>query len=147
MPSQKSLPHWLSFERMKPVLLTGLVLFVFSYTADVALDWLHVPAKATIFNNLAIGIVGALLLMLYLSASYENEAYSRAKERMILVEELNHHVRRALSRIEESAMLEDRDERIRCVDEAIGQIDVVLTELVPTIGSASSPRYLLPVHN
>ncbi|HEV2489929.1 MAG TPA: hypothetical protein VGT03_08985 [Candidatus Acidoferrales bacterium] len=147
MPSQSSLPHWLSFERMKPVLLTGLVLFVFSYIADVAFDWLHVPAKAAIFNNLAIGIVGALLLMLYLSASYENEAYSRAKERMILVEELNHHVRRALSRIEESAMLEDREERIRCVDEAICQIDVVLTELVPTIGSADSPRYLLPVHN
>jgi hypothetical protein len=147
MPSQKSLPHWLSFARMKPVLLTGLTLFLVSYIADLVLDWLHVPAKATIFNNLAIGIVGALLLMLYLSASYENEVYARAKERMILIEELNHHVRRAMSLIEESAMLEDRNERIRRVDQAIGQIDVVLTDLVPTIGTASTPRYLLPLHD
>jgi hypothetical protein len=121
------------------------VLFLFSYGADVALGWFRHPSYSLIFNDLAVGIVGALLLVLYLTTSYENDAYARAKERMILVLELNHHIRRALSLIEESAMLEDRDERVRRVDEAIGRIDFVLTDLVPTIGSANTPRYVLPL--
>lgn len=144
MPSLKSLPPWLSFARLKPALFTGLVLFLFSYGADLAITWFRHPASAWFFNDLAVGIVGALLLVLYLSVSYENDAYARAKERMILVLELNHHVRRALSLIEESAMIENKEERIRRVDEAIARIDFVLTDLVPTIGSAQKPRYVLP---
>lgn len=145
MPSKKSLPEWLSFARLKPALFSGLVLFLFSYGADIALGWFRHPSYALIFNDLAVGIVGALLLVLYLTTSYENDAYARAKERMILVLELNHHIRRALSLIEESAMLEDRDERVRRVDEAIAKIDFVLTDLVPTIGSTNKPRYVLPL--
>ncbi|HEV2299526.1 MAG TPA: hypothetical protein VGR72_13550 [Candidatus Acidoferrales bacterium] len=145
MPSRKSLPEWLSFARLKPALFTGLVLFLFSYGADIALGWFRHPSYGLIFNDLAVGIVGALLLVLYLTTSYENDAYARAKERMILVLELNHHIRRALSLIEESAMVEDREERVRRVDAAIARIDFVLTDLVPTIGSASTPRYELPL--
>jgi Asp-tRNA(Asn)/Glu-tRNA(Gln) amidotransferase A subunit family amidase len=145
MPSLKPLPHWLSFDRVKPALLTGIVLFMVSYVVDVVMDWLHRPTKAVFFNNLAVGIVGAVMLILCLSASYEAQVYARAKERMILIEELNHHIRQALMLIEESAMLENRAERIRRVDEAIAKVDVVLTELVPTVGSATAPRYSLPV--
>ncbi|HKW89547.1 MAG TPA: hypothetical protein VJN21_12410 [Candidatus Acidoferrales bacterium] len=145
MPSLKSLPHWLSFARLKPALFTGLVLFLFSFGADIAFGWFRHPGYATIVNDLAVGVVGALLLILYLSASYENDAYARAKERMILVLELNHHVRRALSIIEESAMIEDREERVRRVDQAIARIDFVLTDLVPTIGSTKKPRFELPL--
>lgn len=145
MPSKKSLPPWLSFDRLKPALFTGLALFLFSYGADIALGWFRHPAYSLIFNDLAVGIVGALLLVLYLTASNENDAYARAKERMILVLELNHHVRRALSIIEESALIEDREERVRRVDEAIARIDFVLTDLVPTIGTANKPRFELPL--
>ena len=145
MPSMKSLPSWISFARMKPALFTGLVLFLFSFGADIAFDSAHHPRLGAIFNDLAVGIVGALLLVLYLSATYENDAYARAKERMILVLELNHHVRRALSIIEESAMIENREERVRRVDEAIARIDFVLTDLVPTIGTANKPRFELPL--
>lgn len=121
------------------------MLFLFSFGADIAFDSAHHPRLGSIFNDLAVGIVGALLLVLYLSATYENDAYARAKERMILVLELNHHVRRALSIIEESAMIENREERVRRVDEAIARIDFVLTDLVPTIGTASKPRFELPL--
>ena len=147
MPSLKSQPPWLSFARLKPAIFTGLVLFLFSFGADLAVTWFRHPANVWFFNDLAVGIVGALLLVLYLSISYENDAYARAKERMILVLELNHHVRRALSLIEESAMIENREERIRRVDEAIAKIDFVLTDLVPTIGSAKRPRIVLPEHD
>jgi hypothetical protein len=145
MPSRNSLPHWLSFDRVKPALLTGIVLFMFSYAINIVMDWLHRPGKAVFFNNLAVGIVGAVMLLLCLSASYEAQMYARAKERMILIEELNHHIRQALMLIEEASMLDDRAERIQKMDEAISRIDVVLTELVPTVGSATAPRYSLPV--
>lgn len=145
MPSQKALPQWLSFARLKPALFTGLVLFLFSYGADLAFTSFGYPANSWLFNDIAVGIVGALLLVLYLSISYENDAYARAKERMILVLELNHHVRRALSLIEESSMIEDREERMRRVDEAIARIDFVLTDLVPTIGSTKAPRFEQPL--
>jgi hypothetical protein len=46
-----------------------------------------------------------------------------------------------------AAMLEDKGERLRRIDEAMERIDVVLTDLVPTVGSATGPRYFLPGHN
>jgi hypothetical protein len=147
MPSRKTIPQWFSFERIKPALIMGLVLFAASFVADITFIWLGASSKARIFNNLAIGIVGALLLAFYLTASYQHQAYLRARERMILIAELNHHVRGALSLIEESSMIDNREERIRRVDEAVNKIDVVLTELVPTIGSASGPRFELPRYN
>jgi hypothetical protein len=147
MPSFRSLPHWLSFDRVKPALLTGIVLFLVSYGMDILMDWLGQPAKAVFFNNLAVGIVGTVMLLLCLSGSYEAQIYARAKERMILIEEMNHHIRQALMLIEEASMLDNRAERIQKMDEAIARIDVVLTELLPTVGSATAPRYSLPVHS
>jgi hypothetical protein len=63
---------------------------------------------------------------------------------MILTTELNRHVRSALTAIRYAASLEDTVKRIQAVDEAIEQIDRVLLELVPTVGSANAPRSLSP---
>jgi hypothetical protein len=147
MQPNKILPHWLAFDRMKPALAVFLALFFASYVMDVILDRLGVSGASTILNDLAIGILGVLLLLFYLSASYENHNFARAKERMILVAELNHHVRNSLTVIGHAAMLEDKGERLRRIDEAMERIDVVLTDLVPTVGSATGPRYFLPGHN
>ena len=61
---------------------------------------------------------------------------------MILTAELNRYVRSALVAIREAASLENGSERMQKVDEAIEQIDRVLSELVPTVGSADAPRSL-----
>lgn len=63
-----------------------------------------------------------------------------AKERMQLIAEMNYRIRGALSLIEQSATLDDRDERLRGVDEAVRRIDVVLTDFLPTAGTAAVPH-------
>lgn len=147
MPRKVWLPRWLAFERTKPAIVFGLVLFVASDTMDLIFYRLGVPSGVVVLNNAAIGILGAMGLLFYLSASYESQNFARAKERMILIAELNHHIRSALVTIGSSALLEDRNERLRRVEEATARIESVLTDLVPTIGSAKKPRYSLPDQN
>jgi len=125
----------------------GLTLFFISYVFDLILAWFGVPAAATILNNVAIAILGAFLLIFYLSTLYFEQNYLRAKERTTLITELNHHVRNALTVIHHSAELDDREERLRRISESVERIDRVLTDLVPTVGSASAPRYFFPEHN
>ena len=137
MHLNKPLPRWLSFERMSPALLSGLILFAASFFTDIILSWIGTPGQARVFNHLAIGIVGAVLILFFLSASYESQVYARAKERMQLVAEMNYRIRGALNLIEQSATLDDRDERLRGVDEAVRRIDVVLTDFLPTVGAAA----------
>ena len=134
----RNLPWWLAFRRLEAPLLTGLVLFVTSYTGDVILEWRGASHTSTILNNLAIGVLGGLTLLFYLSASYEYHNYKRAKEQMALITEVNRQVREALVDISESAMLEDRGERLMRLDEATERIDHVLTQLVPSVAAANS---------
>ena len=134
----RNLPSWIAFRRLEAPLLTGLVLFISSYLGDVILEWRGVSVTSTILNNLAIGILGGLTLLFYLSASYEYHNYKRAKEQMALVSEVNRQVRETLVDITALAMLEDRTERLARLDEATDRIDQVLTQLVPTVAAANA---------
>ena len=136
------LPQWILPEYFKDALVIGFVLCVSSYGFDVFLFWLRIPTAVTVFSNLAVGVLGAGLSLFYLSSIRTNQIYLRAKERMILTAELNRYVRSALVAIREAASLENASERMQKVDEAIEQIDRVLSELVPTVGSADAPRSL-----
>jgi hypothetical protein len=140
MRRRRNLPDWLAFRRLEAPLLTGLVLFIASYTGDVILEWRGISLSSTILNNLATGILGALTLLFYLSASYEYYNYKRAKEQMALVSEVNRQVRDALLDITESAMVEDRAQRLMRLDEATERIDQVLTRLVPTTAASVSAQ-------
>jgi hypothetical protein len=140
MGANRSLPRWLAADRLKPAVITGVVLFVTSYSSDVVLEWWGKGMTATILNNVAIGILGSLAMLFYLSASYERNNFDRAKERMRLVNEVNRQVREALGVIGQSAMLEDRSERLLRLDEATDRIDGMLTELVPIAGGLSNNR-------
>ncbi len=136
----RNLPGWVAFRRLEAPLLMGLVLFISSYLGDVILESRGVSLTSTILNNLAIGILGGLTLLFYLSASYEYHNYKRAKEQMALVGEVNRQVREALLDITESAMVEDRAERLMRLDEATERIDHVLTRLVPTAAANAGPQ-------
>jgi len=129
-------------EHFKAALVIGFVLCVWNYGLDVLMFWLRMPTAATVFNDLAVGALGAGLSLFYMSSVRTNQIYLRAKERMILTSELNDHVRTALTAIRHAASFEDTVKRIQEVDEAIEQIDRVLLELVPTVGSADAPRSL-----
>ena len=141
---KKSLPSWLAFAQIKPALTAGLILCSASYVLNLVLSRLGIPRAATLLDDLAIGLLGALLVMVYLSALYESQCHARAKERAILVVELNHHVRGALTALGHCVMLEDRKERLREYDDAVATMDRLLTDLLPTIGSTEEPRLLLP---
>ena len=70
-----------------------------------------------------------------------DQEFKRAKERIALIAELNNHVRQSLTMIGLSAGLEQRDERLRRIDEAMARIDTVLTDLLPrAAGTGSSTR-------
>ena len=128
----RNLPNWLAFRRLEAPLLTGLVLFIASYTGDVILEWRGASTASTILENLTVGILGGLTLLFYLSASYEHHNYKRAKDQMALIGEVNRQVREALVDITALAMVEDRTERLMRLDEATERIDSVLTQLVPS---------------
>ena len=139
-----TLPRWVLPEDFKSALVIGFVLCVANYGLDVLMFWLQRPAAATVFNDVTVGVLGAGLSLFYMYSVRANQIYLRAKERMILTTELNDHVRSALAVIHFAASLEDTVKRIREVDGAIEQIDRVLLELVPTVGSADAPRSLSP---
>src|ERR1700743_3250748 len=134
----RNLPGWVAFRRLEAPLLTGLVLFISSSLGDVILEWRGVSVTSTILNNLAIGILGGLTLLFYLSASYEYHNYKRAKEQMALIREVNRQVHDALVDITDLAMVEDRAERLTRLDEATERIDSMLTQLVPTVAAQTT---------
>lgn len=139
-----NLPEWIHPEHLKAALVIGFVLSVWSYGMDVLLFWLKLPKAATVFDDFAVGVLGAALSLFYMSSVRTNQIYLRAKERTILTAELNYHVRSALTAIRHAASLEDSMKRTQQVDKAIEQIERVLFELVPTVGGASAPRSLTP---
>lgn len=134
------IPDALSFERMKPAFVTGLVIFATGLAVDLGLDGLGWPAAARVVGHLIIGLLGALMLLLYLSSSYQTQQLAQAKEKMRLVAELNESIRKALSLVGTSAVTEDREKRLQIVDQAVWQIDELLTHLPERLAKAQTGR-------
>src|SRR5260370_36792428 len=118
--------NWMASENLKPTLLAGLSLFLASYVADLVLAMLGKQGSSTILNDAAIGLLGSLLLLFYLTTRNERQNLARAKERIVLVAKLNHSIREALFEIGKSAMLEAREERLRVVYRASNRCHHVL---------------------
>ena len=62
---------------------------------------------------------------------------------VILIAELNHHIRNAVTLLGQSADLPDGPDRSRLINEAVDRVDRVLTELVPTADETDAPRLFL----
>jgi hypothetical protein len=126
------------WDRILPIGVVSMALFGASFISDVYLEMKGMPLRATIINNVAIGLLaGAALLAYEIKVSHDQE-FKRAKERIALISELNNNVRQSLTLIGLSAGLEQRDERLRRIDEAMARIDTDLTDLLPH-AAASSP--------
>ena len=108
---------------------------------------LKIPAALTITDNLAIAVAGAALLLIFLFRRHEHEIVARAKERAIIVAEMNHHIRNAMTPLILGLSSDDLDERLRTLDQATDRVDHVLTDLLPTAGSATKPRYFQKVQD
>jgi hypothetical protein len=115
-------------ERWLPAAITCAILCAANYGLDVAFDWYGLPTSKTILNDLIIGILGAVAVYYYLSASQENHNFKSAKERIILIGEMNTRIRESLGMVTSSALSEDRMERLQGIDEAIDRIDEILCD-------------------
>jgi hypothetical protein len=139
--SKQTTSSRLKYERFGAALLVGALLFSVSYFTEWALFWLRIPGVGTVADNVAIGLCAAMAA--YIWAKYEAERQAHAREKMILVAELNHHIRNAVTLLGQSAVLEDGPDKMRLMDEAVDRIDRVLTELVPTVSETQTPRLFL----
>ena len=137
----RSMSEWLNEYNLKAALVAGLTLFTITYVADAVLYYLGIAATETILDDAAIAIAGAGMLIFFLVQSHKNQMVARAKERAILVAEINHHMRNAITPLALIMASPDTRERLRILDLATDRMDHVLTELLPTVGTTSKPRF------
>jgi hypothetical protein len=137
----RSMSEWLNEYNLKAALVAGLTLFTITYVADAVLYYLGIAATETILDDAAIAIAGAGMLIFFLVQSNKNQMVARAKERAIMVAEINHHTRNAITPLALIMASPDAGERLRILDIATDRMDHVLTELLPTVGTASKPRF------
>ncbi|MGA8072244.1 MAG: hypothetical protein WB995_02140 [Candidatus Acidiferrales bacterium] len=142
-PSQKR-PRRFALDPVVPVILTIVVLAFASHYIDMALDRMGIPIAATILNDCVIGVLGGAALLLYQLKTQKDQEFERARERMHLVGELNRSLRSAMTLIELSAVLDDKNERMRRIDEAMARIDLVLTDSLPKAASSNNPQLHFP---
>jgi hypothetical protein len=140
MTAAKKRPIRFVLDPIIPVVLTVVLLALASHYLDIFLDKLGVPLAATTINDCIIGVLGGAALLLYQLKTHRDQEFERARERMNLVGELNRSLRSAMTLIELSAVLDDRNERLRRIDEAMARIDLVLTDSLPLAASSNNPR-------
>jgi len=136
----KYLPYWMTRGMLRAGAVMAAILFIISYAVDVTLGAFGVSPATTILNDAAIALIAAAVLIFYLFSSRSEQIFLRARERMNLSAELNHHLRRVLTEMRSAAELENRDERLQMMDQAIEKADHVLMDLVPTVSAERAPR-------
>jgi len=136
----KYLPYWMTRGMLRAGAVMAAILFIISYAVDVTLGALGVSPATTILNDAAIALIAAAVLIFYLFSSRSEQIFLRARERMNLSAELNHHLRRVLTEMRSAAELENRDERLQMMDQAVEKADHVLMDLVPTVSAERAPR-------
>ena len=131
---------WFEWDRILAIGVVSLALFGASFISDVYLEMRGAPLRATILNNVAIGLLAGAALLAYEIKVSRDQEFKRAKERIALIAELNNHVRQSLTLIGVSAGVEERDERLRRIDEAMARIDSDLTDLLPHAAATGRSR-------
>jgi len=139
MPT-KSLPYWMTPAIMKAATVMACMLFIVSYAVDLTLLSFEVAPSSTVLNDIAIALIATGVMLFYLFSTHTQHIFLRAKERMNLTAELNHNLRQVLVEFRCAAEVEDRDERLRILDQAIEDVDRILIELVPTVNAENLPR-------
>jgi hypothetical protein len=114
--------------RLVPAVLTCMLLCGTNYALDIGMERIGMNGSKTIVNDLVIGILGALTVFYYLSASYENHHFEFAKERILMIGQLNLRIRESLVAVTGSALSDDPGARLRGIDEAMDRIDDILSD-------------------
>jgi hypothetical protein len=114
--------------RLVPAVLTCILLGATNYAMDIGMERIGMNGSKTIVNDLVIGLLGAMAVFYYLSASYESHHFEFAKERILMIGQLNLRIRESLVAVTGSALSDDPGARLRGIDEAIDRIDDILSD-------------------
>ena len=134
-------------DRLRPAVITGIVLCLANYLMDIFMDWIGTSASKTILNDVAIGILGSLAVFFYLSASHEKNNFESAKQRIVLIGELNLRIRDAIELFATSAISDDPFARLEGIDEATGRIDRILSDFMTEQKTGVAPGSVWPGRN
>lgn len=137
----KSISSWLNDDTLRAAVVAGLVLFAFSYVCDAVLYLLGIAGAKTVLNDVAIGIIGAILLVVFLSQSRKNQVVAQAKARALIVEEVSHYVRDAFTPLAQIMSSQDTAERLRILDMTTDRVDYVLSQVLPSVGTTHQSHY------
>ena len=143
MLADSKMASWIVSRREKSVLIVFALLFCGNWTLDKILFWRGINGAQTFSNDTAIAVLGGAALWFFLALQAERQELAHARERMKVTAELNHHIRRAMSVVATSVVLQDEGDRLRLVDQAVEQIDHVLMNLVPTADEQDRLRFYL----
>jgi hypothetical protein len=143
MLSDSKFAFWFVSRRRIAVGIFAAMLFCGHYVLIQALSWRGTNESATLIDDFAIAVLGAVALGFFLTLQTERQEIAHARERMSVTVQLNRHIRRAMSVVATSTVLPNEDDRLRLVDQAVEQIDYVLINLVPTANEQDRLRFYL----
>jgi len=143
MLADSKIVSWTVSRREMAVGIASVFLFSLSCALDQILSWRGISGAQTFSNDIAIALLGGAALWFFLTLQAERQELAHARERMLVTTELNHHIRRAMSVVASSVVLENEEDRLRLVDEAVEHIDQVLMNLVPTAEEQDRLRFYL----
>lgn len=131
MTTATARPAWLTSDRIAPVIVMFIGLFVITYVFDAAFDRMGVNPASTLLNNFTIGYFGAAIILYYQIQAYRKQRTAGAREKAELISELNQYLRGELAAIGLSAALADPNERLRGIEDAISRIESRLANSAP----------------
>lgn len=115
---------------------TAVTVFLGSSSADALLTYLKLSRAATLSNDVAVGVLAGACIFFYGRAAKERERFARYKDRIALMTQVDRHVRKSLTQIAESALTEDREQRIQRIDDAVERFDEMVMKLSATVPEA-----------
>ena len=138
----KRFSRQLNYDILTSAVVAGLVLFAITYTCDAILYSLGIAAAKTILNDVAIALTGAVLLVIFLSQSRKIQIVELEKARAMVVEAVSHYVRDVFTPLALVMTSQDSAERLRILDIATDRVDYVLSQVLPTVGTADKSRHV-----
>lgn len=115
---------------------TAVTVFLGSSSADALLTYLKLGRAATLSNDMAVGALAGACVFFYGRAAKERERFERYKDRIVLMTQVDRHVRKTLTQIAESALTEDREQRIQRIDDAVERFDEMVMKLSAAVPEA-----------
>jgi exosortase/archaeosortase len=120
MPRNPHLPSLA--RRLLPSIALGLAIALLGAVLEVAVD--HHPSTFASLDDLAVGIVSALVVF-----AYEQRRYRALMRRLQIIASMNHHVRNALQAISYSPYAK-QEQQMQVIQDSVARIQWALDQVL-----------------